>query len=105
MTSQTVVDYIHASLEQDFGLQAPIILTWLENRMEEFDDFWVSITCEEQADFQSKLELLVYPFLACYKALVDADIAEKQARNYCKKIWKKMPVGILQETVNNPLFH
>ena len=65
MTSQTAVDYINAALEQDFGSQTPIILTWIEKRMEDFDDLWEPIIDEEQADFQRKLELLVYPFLAC----------------------------------------
>ena len=104
MKSQTAVDYINAAVEQDFGLKAPIISTWLENRMEDLAEEWNPIACEKQAEFQSTLELLAYPFLACYKALIDTDVSEKQARNYCRKIWKRMPVGIMTAAVENPIF-
>ena len=101
MKNLTAVDYIKTSLEQDFGSMAPVTETWLEKRMEDLTESLEPITNEEQAEFQQTLELLVYPFLACYKALVDADIAEKQARNYCKKIWRKMPTTILETTLSS----
>ena len=99
MTSQTAVDYVRTTLDQDFRAQAPIIETWLENRMKDLDDEWIPVSDQEQAEFQSILELLVYPFLACYKALIDADVPEKNARNYCQQIWKKMPVSIMETTL------
>ena len=105
MKSQTAVDYINAAVEQNFGLKAPIISTWLENRMEDLAEEWSPIACEKQAEFQSTLELLVYPFLACYKALIDADVPEKKARNYCKRVWRKMPVSIMTGALENLIFH
>lgn len=105
MTSQTAVDYINAALGQDFRAQAPIIQTWLENRLLEFDDLRESVTCEEQANFQGILELHVYPFLACYKALLDADVSEAHAGKYCQQIWKRMPVSIMDGALENPIFH
>ena len=39
------------------------------------------------------------------KALIDADITEKQTRNYCKKIWNKMPVNTMAKALENPVFH
>ena len=93
------MDHINAAVEQDFGLKAPIISTWLENRMEDLAEEWNPIACEKQAEFQSTLELLAYPFLACYKALIDTDVSEKQAWNYCRKIWKK------QKTCLFTVFH
>ena len=101
MKNLTAVDYVKNSIDQDFGSQAPIIQTWVENRMEDLADEWIPIVDEEQAEFQGILELLVYPFLACHKALIDADVPEKNARNYCQQIWKKMPSTILENT----LFH
>ena len=105
MISQTAVDYISIALEEDYGSQAPIIQTWLEKRLLDFDDLWESVTCEEQAEFQSTLELLVYPFLACYKALIDADVPEKKARNHCQRVWRKMPVSIMTGALENLIFH
>ena len=105
MTSQTAVDYVRTTLDQDFGLQAPIIQTWLENRMEDLAEEWIPIVDEEQANFQGILELLVYPFLACHKALLDTDVSEKLARNYCQQIWRKMPVSIIAVALENPIFH
>ena len=92
MKNLTAVDYISIFLEEDFGCLAPIIETWLGKRMEEFDDIWEPVADEEQAEFQGILELLVYPFLACYKALLDTDLPEIHAGEYCQQIWKKLPV-------------
>ena len=104
MKSQTAVDYVRTTLDQDFRAQAPIIQTWLENRLLDFDDLWESVTCEEQANFQGILELLVYPFLACYKTLLDADVSEAHAGKYCQQIWKKMPVSIMTGALENLIF-
>lgn len=105
MTNQNAVDYVRNMLGQDFGSESAIIETWLENRLKDLDDEWIPIVDEEQAEFQSILELIAYPFLACYKALIDADVPEKNARNYCKMIWKKMPVSNMTASVENPIFH
>ena len=99
MKNLTAVDYVKNSIDQDFGSQAPIIQTWAENRMADLADEWIPIVDEEHAQFQSTLELLVYPFIACYKALIDADVPEKNARNYCQLLWKKMPTTILETTL------
>lgn len=99
MKNLTAVDYIKNSIDQDFETQAPIIQTWLENRMEDLADEWIPIADEEQAGFQSVLELLVYPYLSCYKALIDADVPETHAGKYCQRIWKKMPTTILETTL------
>ena len=54
---------------------------------------------EEQAAFQETLELLIYPFLACYKALLDSDIPEDLAGKYCQRIWEKMTGKNVEEAV------
>ena len=92
-------DYINTALEQDFGSIAPIISTWLENRMLDLTDQWETFTSEEQAAFQETLELLIYPFLACYKALLDSDIPEDLAGKYCQRIWEKMTGKNVEEAV------
>ena len=90
MKNLTAVDYIKTSLEQDFGSMAPVTETWLENRMEDLTENLEPITNEEQAEFQQTLELLAYPFLACYKALLDTEVSENLAGKYCQRIWEKM---------------
>ncbi|MBR2258755.1 MAG: hypothetical protein IJ899_15785 [Blautia sp.] len=99
MKNLTAVDYVRTSLDHDFKSQAPIIQTWLENRMKDLDDEWIPVSDQEQADFQGILELLVYPFLVCYKALIDSDVSEARAGKYCQQIWKKMPVSIMETTL------
>ena len=94
-------DYINTALEQDFGSIAPIISTWLENRMEDLTESLEPIINEEQAEFQQTLELLAYPFLACYQALLDSDIPEDLAGKYCQRIWEKMTGKNVEEAVSH----
>ena len=99
MKNLTAVDYIKTSLEQDFDSMAPVTETWLEKRMEDLTESLEPITNEEQAEFQQTLELLAYPFLACYKALLDTEVSENLAGKYCQRIWEKMPTTILETTL------
>ena len=65
---------------------APVTETWLENRMEDLTESLEPIINEEQAEFQQTLELLAYPFLTFYKALLDTEVSENLAGECCRKM-------------------
>ncbi|MBQ8306137.1 MAG: hypothetical protein IJX90_07980 [Blautia sp.] len=95
----TALEYVRAELRKEYGSKAAIIETWLENRLAKMMDQHELTEEERQSAFQVLLNEMLYPFIACFGAMKDAEIPLAEVNEFCRRIWDQMPEEMKQEIV------
>ena len=96
----SALEFVKSRLEKDYGGQAADIETRLDSRLAEM--LAAESVSDERltAGFQKLLNEMVYPFIACMRAMQDAGLTEEEADAYCRTIWNDMPEDLRNEIIS-----
>lgn len=95
----TALDYVRAELRKEYGARATFIETWLDQNLAQMREPQGLTEEEMNSSFQKLLDEMLYPFIACFRALKDADIPLTEVNEFCRRIWDQMPEEMKQEIV------
>ena len=78
-SSLTALEYVKIKLKNDFIDEYEHIWILVKRQMNDL------VEPEANSEFQTQLNELVFPFLACHRAMIEAGISSELTDRYCRK--------------------
>ena len=88
----TAIQYVKENLQRDYGEKAEQIVPHLDAHMDEMRKSVGLAEGELNSRFQDLLDDMLYPFLACMRAMEGCGIPETEADGHCRGLWDDMPI-------------
>ena len=92
----TAVEYVKKNLRRDYGDQSVEIIHRFDIQLDEIMVAHGLTEGELNSRFQQLMDEMLYPFLACMRAIEGAGLPAGDSDAYCRKLWDDMPMEIKQ---------
>ena len=97
--TMTTLDYVKDSIRRDYTAQAAAIGSGLDAHMGEMLKAHGMTENELNSSFQQLVDELIYPFLACMKAMEENGVPIAEADRYCRRLWDDMPEEMKRQAI------